>query len=113
MTRIRKEYEGAQRREALLTAAYAGQARAISGKAEETAHYSLLKREVDASRLLYENLLQKLKESSIASALRANNIRVVDAAQRPARALQAERDAAGHARTACRAGPWGRVRRPS
>jgi succinoglycan biosynthesis transport protein ExoP len=83
MTRIHKEFEGAQRREALLTAAYTGQARAISGKAEETAHYSLLKREVDASRLLYENLLQKLKESSIASALRANNIRVVDGAERP------------------------------
>ena len=83
MTRIRKDYEAAQRREALLTTAYTTQARAISGKAEETAHYSLLKREVDASRLLYENLLQKLKESSIASALRANNIRIVDAAQRP------------------------------
>src|SRR5438552_18188671 len=55
----------------------------MAGKAEETAHYNLLKREVDASRLLYENLLHKLKEASIASALRANNIRVVDKAERP------------------------------
>ncbi len=83
MTRIRNEYESARRREALLTTAYTGQARAMSGKAEETAHYNLLKREVDASRLLYENLLHKLKEASIASALRANNIRVVDRAERP------------------------------
>jgi polysaccharide biosynthesis transport protein len=83
MTRIRNEYEGAQRRETLLKAAYTGQAHAMSGKAEETAHYTLLKREVDASRLLYENLLQKLKEASITSAMRANNIRVVDAAERP------------------------------
>jgi succinoglycan biosynthesis transport protein ExoP len=88
MTRIRAEFEGAQRREALLTEAYTNQARAISGKAEVTAHYNLLKREVDASRLLYENLLQKLKESSIASALRANNIRVVDAAERPSAAYK-------------------------
>src|SRR6266516_2251738 len=83
MTRIRNEYEGAQRREALLTTAYTAQAHSMSGKAEETAHYNLLKREVDASRLLYENLLHKLKEASIASALRANNIRVVDKAERP------------------------------
>ncbi len=55
----------------------------MSGKAEETAHYSLLKRDVDATRLLYDTLLQRLKEASIASALRANNIRVVDAAERP------------------------------
>ncbi len=79
VTRIRKEYEAAQRRESLLATAYAEQARLVSAKAEETAHYSLLKRDVDATRLLYDSLLQRLKEASIASALRANNIRVVDA----------------------------------
>ena len=83
LTRIGKEYEGAQRREKLLADTYAAQARLVSGKAEEVAHYSLLKRDVDATRLLYETLLQRLKEASIASALRANNIRVVDAAERP------------------------------
>src|SRR5205823_3527004 len=81
--RIRNDYEAAQRRESLLAAAYTAQARLVSGQAEEIAHYGLLKREVDASRLLYENLLQKMKEASIASALRANNIRVVDAAEAP------------------------------
>ena len=83
MSRVRQEFEVANRREALLTEAYTGQAALLSGKAEETAHYSLLRREVDASRTLYESLAQKLKEASIASALRANNIRVVDAAERP------------------------------
>ena len=83
VTRIRKEYEAAQRRESLLATAYAQQAGLVSAKAEETAHYSLLKRDVDATRLLYDSLLQRLKEASIASALRANNIRVVDAAGPP------------------------------
>jgi capsular exopolysaccharide synthesis family protein len=83
LTRIRKDYESAKRREDLLTSAYQAQARLVSGKAEETAHYNLLKRDVDATRLLYDTLLQRLKEASIASALRANNIRVVDAADRP------------------------------
>jgi hypothetical protein len=50
LTRVRKEFEAAQRREALLLTAYTAQARLLSGKAEETAHYNLLKREVDATR---------------------------------------------------------------
>lgn len=83
LTRVRKEYEAAQRREALLQSTYDAQAHLVSSKAEEAAHYNLLKRDVDATRLLYETLLQRLKEASVASALRANNIRVVDAAERP------------------------------
>ena len=38
---------------------------------------------MDATRKLYETLLQRLKEASIAAALRANNIRIVDAASVP------------------------------
>lgn len=88
MTRIRNEFEGSRRREALLTSEYDAQARLVSNQAEETAHYNLLKREVDASRLLYETLVQKTKEASIASALRANNIRVVDSALKPSAPYQ-------------------------
>ena len=83
MIRIRNDYEGAMRREKLLSAAYASQTHLVSAKAEEAAHYNLLKRDVDSSRLLYETMLQRLKEASIASALRASNIRVVDPAERP------------------------------
>jgi succinoglycan biosynthesis transport protein ExoP len=83
LTRIRNEYNAAQRRENLLLASYVAQSRLVSQQGEKTAHYSLLKREVDASRLLYESMLQKLKEASIASALRASNIRIVDIAEPP------------------------------
>src|SRR5262249_13514790 len=64
-----------------LATAYNGEARLLSGQAEQTAHYNLLKSDVDATRALYDNLQQRLKEASIASALRANNIRVVDSAE--------------------------------
>ncbi len=83
VTRIKKDFEAAQHREGLLAAAYGQQARLVSGQAEQAAHYNLLKRDVDATRLLYDTLQQRLKEASIASALRANNVRVVDSAQRP------------------------------
>ncbi len=83
LTRVHKDFEAAQRREALLESTYRQQVHLVAGKAEEIAHYNLLNRDVDASRLLYETLLQRLKEASIASAMRANNIRVVDLAEVP------------------------------
>src|SRR5207245_7443408 len=79
LTRIRNEYDSAKRREDLLAAGYASQARRVSDDAAKASHYNLLKREVDANRLLYEPMLQKLKEASMSSALRASNIRIVDA----------------------------------
>ena len=81
LIRIRNEYETAKRREDLLSAGYNAQSRRINGQVEEASHYNLLKRDADANRLLYETMMQKLKESSIASALRASNIRIVDSAE--------------------------------
>jgi polysaccharide biosynthesis transport protein len=79
--RIRNEFEYAKRREDLLASSYGSQAQLVSEEADKAAHYNLLKREVDTNRLLYETMLQKLKEASISSALRASNIRVVDSAE--------------------------------
>ncbi len=81
LRRIRNDYEAALRREKLLAAAYAEQAQLVTSQGVKVTHYNILKREVDTSRQLYETMLQKLKEASIASALRASNIRVVDAAE--------------------------------
>ncbi len=83
LTRVRNDFDAAQRRERLLESTYQSQLRLVSSKAEALAHYNLLKRDVDATRLLYETLLQRLKEASIAAAMRASNIRVVDAALVP------------------------------
>lgn len=82
--RIQNDFEAAERREKLLAATYAAQARLMAEQADKVTHYNILKREVDTNRQLYENMLQRVKEAGIASALRASNIRVVDPAQRPA-----------------------------
>ena len=55
----------------------------MTDQAVKVTHYKILKREVDTSRQLYETMLERLKEASIASALRASNIRVVDDALPP------------------------------
>jgi succinoglycan biosynthesis transport protein ExoP len=83
LRRIKNDYDSATLREKLLTDSYETQAHLVSGQTSEMDHYNFLKREVDSTRTIYESMLQKLKEASIASALRASNIRVVDAADIP------------------------------
>jgi polysaccharide biosynthesis transport protein len=81
--RAANEYQSARRREELLARAYGQQAQLVSTQAEKAIHYDTLKHEVDASRQLYDALLQRVKHAGLASAMRASNILVVDAAKPP------------------------------
>jgi succinoglycan biosynthesis transport protein ExoP len=45
--------------------------------------YTILQREVDTNRSLYEGLLQRYKEIGVAGGIGVNNVSVVDAAERP------------------------------
>ena len=45
--------------------------------------YNLLKREVDTNRVLYDGLLQQVKEVGVAGGVETNNIQVVDKAEVP------------------------------
>jgi capsular exopolysaccharide synthesis family protein len=83
LARIGNDFDEAQRRERMLAADYANQARLVSTEAGKAIRYNILKREVDTNRQLYEAMLQRVKESSIAAAMRASNVRVVDAAIPP------------------------------
>jgi succinoglycan biosynthesis transport protein ExoP len=83
LARIRTEFEAAQRREGLLTAAYQGQMTLVAEQAGKGVQYNMLKREVDSTRKIYETMLQRIEELSLASAMRASTIRVVDPAMRP------------------------------
>lgn len=78
IARIRNEYEKAERRESLLTAAYQAQTRVVTDQAGKLAHYNVLKREVETSRRMYDNMLERVRDAGVAGALRANNIRIVD-----------------------------------
>jgi succinoglycan biosynthesis transport protein ExoP len=81
--RIGNEYQESLRREKLLAASYAAQVRLVTQDSEKSIQYNILKREVDSNRQIYEATLQRVKESTIASALRASNIRVIDSAKVP------------------------------
>ncbi len=83
--RITNDYQEARRKEALLASAYDAQTREVTGFDEKAVKYNILKREADSNRQLYDTMLLQLKESSMASALNATNVHVVDPASLPSR----------------------------
>jgi capsular exopolysaccharide synthesis family protein len=50
---------------------------------ERMVQYSILKREAETNKALYDGLLTKLKEAGISAGLRSSNIRIVDPAMVP------------------------------
>ena len=83
LARINNDYNSARRRETLLQNDYAKQTGIVTEQASKSIEYNILKRDVDSNRQLYENMLQQLKESTVASAIRASNVRIVDPAKIP------------------------------
>jgi capsular exopolysaccharide synthesis family protein len=83
LRRVGNEYAAALRREALLSKAHTEQAKVVADQSEKAIHYDTLKRDVDSNRRLYEAMLQKVKEASLASAMRDSNVVVIDRARPP------------------------------
>jgi capsular exopolysaccharide synthesis family protein len=81
--RVKNDYTESLRKEKLLETTYDAQAREVVGQDEKAIQYNILKRDVDSNRQLYDTMLQQLKQSSIASALHASNVRVIDPATLP------------------------------
>jgi succinoglycan biosynthesis transport protein ExoP len=77
------EYRGSQQRVSLLTDALNQQKAESHEMAEKLVQYSILTREADANKTLYDGMLQKLKEAGITAGLRSSNLRIVDPALIP------------------------------
>jgi polysaccharide biosynthesis transport protein len=80
---IRDEYLAAVQRESLLVTAFNQQKQEANQLNESAIEYSVLKRDAEANRQLYQNLLERLKEAGVSAGLRSSNIRVVDVARTP------------------------------
>ena len=83
LQRIGNEYAAAFRRETLLSKAQAEQEKIVADQSSKAIHYDTLKRDVDSNRRLYEVMLQRVKEASLATAMRDSNVLVVDRAKPP------------------------------
>jgi polysaccharide biosynthesis transport protein len=82
-TKFQKDYLAALGREKLLRASLENQKTEENQLNESAIEYSLLKRDVESNRQLYEGLLQKLKEAGVMTGLRSSNVRIVDPASAP------------------------------
>jgi capsular exopolysaccharide synthesis family protein len=80
---VRTEYQAARAQETSLAYALGqqkGEALSMNRKGIE---YSVLERDVESSKQIYESLLQRTKETGVATELKSSNIRVIDKAERP------------------------------
>jgi capsular exopolysaccharide synthesis family protein len=80
---VRDDYLAALQRENMLTTAFEQQKREANQLNESAIEYSVLKRDAESNRQLYQDLLQRLKEAGVSAGLRSSNIRVVDVARTP------------------------------
>jgi capsular exopolysaccharide synthesis family protein len=76
-------YEAAKVQENLLHEMLASSKSEMLDLQTRSIQYNIIKREADTNRQLYDGLLQRLKEVSVAGGVGTNNISVVDKAQVP------------------------------
>src|SRR5208282_4401169 len=80
---LKGQYLAALQRENMLRASFEKQKQEAYKLNESAIEYSILKRDLDSNRTLYEGLLEKLKEAGVTAGLRSNNFRIIDAARVP------------------------------
>lgn len=76
-------YREALRHENLLASSYSTQSAAVSELAQRAVQYNILEREAEGNRQSYDEMLKEVKEATVAAAVRADNVRVVDHALPP------------------------------
>jgi exopolysaccharide transport family protein len=80
---LKGQYLAALQRENMLKESFNKQALENNKLNESAIQYSILKRDLDSNRTLYEGLLEKLKEAGVTAGLRSNNFRIIDPARVP------------------------------
>jgi succinoglycan biosynthesis transport protein ExoP len=76
-------YLAALQRETMLRGSFEKQKQEANKLNESAIEYSILKRDLDSNRTLYEGLLEKLKEAGVTAGLRSNNFRIINSARVP------------------------------
>ncbi len=81
--KIRGQYMAALQRENMLHDALEKQKQEANKLNESAIQYSILKRDLESYRQLYEGLMEKMKEAGVSAGLKSNNFRIVDYARSP------------------------------
>ena len=85
---VRAQYVAALDSEHALQSQVSNQQGAVLDLRGRSIRYTILQREVDTNRTLYDGLLQRYKEVGVAGGVAANNISIVDRAVPPVRPSQ-------------------------
>lgn len=80
---IQNEYNISLTQERALRGRVAGSTAEVLDLADRSVQYNILRREVDTTRSLYENLLQQYRDAGVTGDLTNNNISIVDLAIPP------------------------------
>jgi capsular exopolysaccharide synthesis family protein len=80
---IKAQYEAARQQEAQLRERVGQSRAAVETVQDRSVDLNLLKRELETNRLVYDSLLQRLKEVAVTGGLTTNNISIVDEAKPP------------------------------
>src|SRR6185437_15277814 len=89
---VKSEYDSALAQENSLSQALAQQKAEALSMNRKGIDYSVLQRDVESSKQLYQNLLQRAKETGVAGELRTSNVRIVDAAERPRKPVSPQKE---------------------
>jgi exopolysaccharide transport family protein len=81
--KIRGQYMASVQRENMLHEALEKQKQEENKLNESAIEYSILKRDLESYRTLYEGLMEKMKEAGVSAGLKSNNFRIVDVARVP------------------------------
>lgn len=87
ITGMRNEYELALDQERELLGALEQQKADVQALNQKTIEYTVLEREVESNRNLYDGLLQRMKEASLTERLETSNIQIVEEAVAPLRPI--------------------------
>ncbi|ABF42311.1 Protein-tyrosine kinase [Candidatus Koribacter versatilis Ellin345] len=86
--RFSSEYEASLNTENKIKGNFDQHQQEALSKSQNFSEYSRLRREVDTSRDIYDDLLRKLREAGVMASLKAANIDVVDAAPVPIKPVE-------------------------
>jgi polysaccharide biosynthesis transport protein len=88
LARMQTQYETALFRENALQKEYDGQVSQVAEQMGKSIRYETLKRELDLRRQIYDNMLQKVKDAGVVSAMQASNVRLIDPGTPPDRPVK-------------------------
>ncbi|MGA2113990.1 MAG: polysaccharide biosynthesis tyrosine autokinase [Bryobacteraceae bacterium] len=83
LNRLKGQYTASVRREKLIQSDLDSQAGVVRAQSAGAVEYNTLKRSVETYRKLYDSTLERVKETELAAAIRANNVQMAESANLP------------------------------